>query len=154
MYTYIPIHCCWLHKIGYYWKNTTTIILLYMMISSCIKQHFVLSKQNFPSKKHLLITFTVFSTLITLIYLFKFLPTWICVSLPRATTSSEWKLLIFAKLSIRYLQILKLKHPFIFNNSDLIYEDAWPFFWLQDRHFVIICVQKTFAPFCRHYLSK
>ena len=51
---------------------------------------------------------------LTLILLnfFKFQPTWSCVSLPRPTTSSGWKLLIFLKFEIYPLQILMFEHTF------------------------------------------
>ena len=40
-----------------------------------------------------------FQLLGRLIILFKFSPSWSCVSLPRSTTSTEWKLLKFANLN-------------------------------------------------------
>ena len=43
---------------------------------------------------------------------FQFSPTWSCVSLPRPTTSSGWKLLIFVLFKTNYLQILMFKHAF------------------------------------------
>ena len=54
-----------------------------------------------------------------------FLPTWSCVSLPRSTTSSEWKLLTF--INARWMKCytnlanVKIDFPFKFN----CLEDKW-----------------------------
>ena len=43
---------------------------------------------------------------------FKFSSTWSCVSLPRPTTSSGWKLLVFVQFEHKYLHILMIRHMF------------------------------------------
>ena len=51
-------------------------------------------------------------TIIKLVKLFKFSATWGCVSLPRPTTSSGWKLLIFVWFEHKHLQIPMFRHTF------------------------------------------
>ena len=46
------------------------------------------------------------------VILFEFSATWSCVSLPRTTTSSGWRLLTFASFENKKLQMLILKHTF------------------------------------------
>ena len=47
---------------------------------------------------------------------FEFSPTWSCVSLPRSTTTSEWKLFRFDKMKVNYFQLLLIDVKFFYQH--------------------------------------
>ena len=82
--------------LGFYWINTDCIVTLlsHAHIHSCIFCETV-KALSINLIHYIILTFN------RQIIQSEFLPTWICVSLTRSTTSSEWKLFGFDKMEVK-----------------------------------------------------